>query len=238
MDWSKYAQVYDFMSEHNPAYQKLLVELHAFCTSALDGHDERNMRIVDLGAGTGNLTVQLAMSFPKALVMHVEPDIEMLQRARMKSVELGIRNIEFVNSLAEDMDIVAGSIDLVASNHSFYAIKNHHTLVNRIHSWLKPHGHIVVCDFGRKMDTNDWSRYLLGQWFTKYGTWKAIQLALRALSVRESNQEIGMKQLSGEYWTHELEEFVALFKNAKFEIKRGSVTYRGYSDLVVACPIA
>lgn len=234
MDWSKYAQVYDFMSDNNPAYQQLLIEMRVACVGALAAFDTEELDVIDIGAGTGNLTLQLAITFPQARMLHVEPDGEMLRIAEKKASTQGVSNIEFLRARAEDLRFANGSFDLVTSMHSLYAIHDPAGLVHRMSLWLKQGGSAVICDFGRVMDTSDWSKYLLGSWYRQFGLLRTARLGLRALSVRGSNQEISKKQKSGEYWTHDLEEFEGLFERAGLSIVSSSETYRGFSDLVVA----
>ena len=234
MDWSKYAQVYDFMSENNPAYQQLIIEMRVASVGALATLDGEEFSILDIGAGTGNLTVQLASTFPKATVIHVDPDDEMLHRAKEKAAALDISNIEFLKSKAEDLHFADQSFDLVTSMHSLYAISDPSDLIRKVAGWLRSGGSAVMCDFGRVMNTTDWSKYLLKSWHRKYGFFRTAILGARALSVRSSNNEISKKQKSGEYWTHGLEEFEGLFREAGLRVVSSSETYRGFSDLVVA----
>ena len=59
-------------------------------------------RVLDLACGTGILTLAIARRYPRCQVVGVELRDEYLEIARKKVQKLGIRNVEFVLSRAED----------------------------------------------------------------------------------------------------------------------------------------
>ena len=73
-------------------------------------------RVLDLACGTGILTFAIARRFPNCRVIGVELRDEYLQIARAKSETLGLNNVEFVLSRAEDFDSEE-SFDCVVSSY-------------------------------------------------------------------------------------------------------------------------
>ncbi len=59
-------------------------------------------RVLDLACGTGISTLAIARRYPDCLVIGVEVRDEYLRIAKQKVEKLGIRNVEFVLSRAED----------------------------------------------------------------------------------------------------------------------------------------
>jgi len=97
-----------------PAYSP---ELEAVLTqqARLDG----NGRLLDVGCGPGVLTVRLAHLFAQAVGL--DPDAAMLAEGRRAAEENRVRNIRWVQGLAEDLPAVApGPYRLVTFGQSFW----------------------------------------------------------------------------------------------------------------------
>ncbi len=74
VDWNSYAEVYDLMADNNPAYQDLIAQFkHAIATWCI----EPRSTLADLGAGTGNFSIELAQAFPTCQVIHLDANPEM-----------------------------------------------------------------------------------------------------------------------------------------------------------------
>ncbi len=73
-------------------------------------------RVLDLACGTGLLTLAIAHRYPRCQVVGVELRDEYLEIARKKVQKLGIRNVEFVLSRAEDYR-PSGPFDCVCSSY-------------------------------------------------------------------------------------------------------------------------
>lgn len=73
-------------------------------------------RVLDLACGTGILTLAIARRYPRCQVVGVELRDEYLENARKKEQKLGIRNVEFVLSRAEDYR-PSGRFDCVCSSY-------------------------------------------------------------------------------------------------------------------------
>src|SRR5688500_7508260 len=75
-------------------------------------------RILELGCGTGNLTLRLARRFPEASLTTVDASPEMIEgmRARLAEVDPeSARRARFLTARFEDLDLPSGSFDLVTS---------------------------------------------------------------------------------------------------------------------------
>lgn len=72
--------------------------------------------ILDVGCGTGTFLIRLAMQAPKARFVGIDPDPEVLARARLKAAKAG-RSIEFVQGfLSEDVVARLGPLTKVVSS--------------------------------------------------------------------------------------------------------------------------
>jgi SAM-dependent methyltransferase len=86
---------------------------------------------VDLGAGSGQATKELAKRFQR--VTAVEPD------ARMAAEFPAIENVTVVNAAAENVAFETGSVDAVIAATSFHWMKQSAVAANA-HRWLRPGG--------------------------------------------------------------------------------------------------
>jgi trans-aconitate 2-methyltransferase len=95
------------------------------------------MRVVDLGAGTGELTARLADTLPGSEVLGVDTSPEMLARARALE-RPGLRFEE------GDLSSVGGTWDLVFSHAAIQWVPDHPRLVPHLFGMAAPGGQIAV----------------------------------------------------------------------------------------------
>src|SRR5512143_3363192 len=69
--------------------------------------------VLDLGCGTGKLTVELARLASKGRVVGIDPSREMLDKAKEASTD--VKNVRYVQAAAQVMSF-NGEFDLVFSN--------------------------------------------------------------------------------------------------------------------------
>lgn len=128
MEWNStlYDKKHDFVAE----YGKGLLEF----VPKNDGQT-----ILDLGCGTGMLTVQLAGLCNK--IVGVDSSQSMIEKAKEQ-----FSNIEFMVCDALTLPF-ENEFDVVFSNAVFHWISDHDTLLKNIYKVLKPKG-LLVCEFG------------------------------------------------------------------------------------------
>jgi ubiquinone/menaquinone biosynthesis C-methylase UbiE len=113
-------------------------------------------RVVDLGAGTGFVTLPLAHRAASVLAVDISPG--MLESLRTAADRDGLP----VQTMAADLatlDLPPCSVDLVVSNYALHHLTDADKaqLVRRAHAWLRPGGRITVADmmFGRGTSPRD-----------------------------------------------------------------------------------
>ena len=120
-----------------PAYSP---ELEAVLTreAGLDG----NGRLLDAGCGPGVLTVRLAHLFRQAVGL--DPDAGMLAEGRRAAAETTVRNIRWVQGLAEDLPAVApGPYRLVTFGQSFHWT-DEQRVAETVYDMLEPGGALAL----------------------------------------------------------------------------------------------
>jgi SAM-dependent methyltransferase len=76
-------------------------------------------RLLDVGCGPGILTVELADRFAEAI--GVDPDPDMLAVAARRASRAGVRNVRWVQAVAEDLErLDLGRFELVTFGQSFH----------------------------------------------------------------------------------------------------------------------
>ena len=101
--------------------------------------DDPALSVLDLGCGTGTLTVQLAANGRRVVGADSSP--EMIERARAQYPGIDFR---VCDALALPFD---GEFGAVFSNAVFHWIGDHDALLQNIRRALKPGG-LLICEFG------------------------------------------------------------------------------------------
>ena len=112
---------------------------------------------VDLGSGTGSLSLPLARR--GAVVTAVDLSAGMLARLAEKATAGGLDQVRCVAARMEDFDLPSASVDLVVSNYALHHLRDadKEALVLAVARWLRPGGQLIVGDmmFGRGMTARD-----------------------------------------------------------------------------------
>ncbi|MFT4956316.1 MAG: SAM-dependent methyltransferase [Brevundimonas sp.] len=107
--------------------------------------------IVDVGCGTGTLATLLKAAAPEAAVIGIDPDPEVLDRARAKARDRGA-DVNFRQGFAGDVSGLVGRdrADKVVSSLVFHQvpIAGKRAGLASIHAALRPGGELHIADYG------------------------------------------------------------------------------------------
>lgn len=155
---------------------------------------------VDLGAGSGQVTLPLARRCERMLAVDLsEPLLAQLQQ---KAAESSITNISTVAQPLETLDLQPVSVDLIVSNYALHHLRDADKarLIERCYAWLAPGGQLVIGDmmFGRGGQAGD--RQIIASKVSSFlrrgpaGWWRLAKNVLRfSLRIRE-------KPVTAERW--------------------------------------
>lgn len=108
-------------------------------------------RIVDLGAGTGFVTLALAPD--AAHVLAVDLSAVMLDALVGEAKTRSIANVDILRADLSTLELAPNSVDLIVTSYALHHLKDSEkaALINRAVVWLRPGGRIVIADmmFGR-----------------------------------------------------------------------------------------
>jgi ubiquinone/menaquinone biosynthesis C-methylase UbiE len=112
---------------------------------------------IDLGAGTGFVTLPLAGLAGSVLAVDISP--VMADTLAARAAQVGLRNVRSEVGDLRTFRLPAGSVDLVVSSYALHHLrdKDKRALAAEAAQWLRPGGRIVVADmmFGRGATRRD-----------------------------------------------------------------------------------
>lgn len=123
-------------------------------------------RVLELGCGTGNLSLELAKRFPRSTLTFVDGSAEMTQltEARINTEHRHAGAQVYLVRRFEDLDFDEGAFDLVVSSISLHHVKDKASLYRAIRSFMQAGGTFVFSDQLRgEPESNhgvNWNRWL------------------------------------------------------------------------------
>lgn len=143
-----------------PRYDEMITRL-------LDYLPRDAQRVLELGCGTGNLSLRLSESFPRGSLTLVDGSAEMIALVRSRldgSKSRSSQRTAYVEARFEELDFPARSFDLVVSSISLHHVEDKAKLYARIRSFMSDGGRFCFADQIRgEPESNhrlNWERWL------------------------------------------------------------------------------
>jgi ubiquinone/menaquinone biosynthesis C-methylase UbiE len=143
-----------------PRYDEMIARL-------LDYLSRDARQVLELGCGTGNLSLELVRAFPLAELTLVDASAEMIALVRSRVAESGSdpsARIAYAEARFEELDFPKGSFDLVVSSISLHHVQDKAKLYRRIRSLMTTGGRFCFADQIRgEPESNhrlNWERWL------------------------------------------------------------------------------
>jgi ubiquinone/menaquinone biosynthesis C-methylase UbiE len=108
-------------------------------------------KVVDLGCGTGQLSLPLAELGARVLAVDISE--EMIARLDGNARDRRLHSVEGIAVPIENLSLPAGSVDLVVTSYALHHLRDadKSRVVSAAYHWLRPGGTLLVADmmFGR-----------------------------------------------------------------------------------------
>jgi ubiquinone/menaquinone biosynthesis C-methylase UbiE len=111
----------------------------------LDAPDIR--RVLDVAAGTGNLALEIARTFPGAKVTGIDFSAGMLAQARAKAEAGNISNVEFLEMDMHEMTLPDGHFDAAVCAFGVFFAEDMTKQLRHIAQKVRPGGRIIISCF-------------------------------------------------------------------------------------------
>jgi len=123
------------------------------------------MKVLDLGCGTGTMTIMLKQGVPQAKVIGLDGDKEVLTIARSKAIQAGV-DVQWEQGLAYRLPYPDNSFDRVVSSLVFHHLVSTDKVrafqeINRV---LHPGGEFHMVDFGPPHNIYEQTLALFDRW--------------------------------------------------------------------------
>jgi len=122
---------------------------------------EAGATIVDLGTGSGVLSLELGKLWPQARIIGVDLSADMLRIARKNAAEAGVSNFETRLGRAEEIPLESNSANLVVSQSSFHEWEDQQKGLSEVFRILQSGGRLILKDYNRAW-LSGWKRKLFG----------------------------------------------------------------------------
>ncbi len=111
---------------------------------------DASRRVLDLGCGTGTLTLLLKQACPEAEVIGLDIDPKVLRAARNKAEKKGM-NIPFHQGMSDELPYPDRSFDRVVASLMFHHLtyENKRRTLHEVFRILKPQGELHIADWGK-----------------------------------------------------------------------------------------
>lgn len=107
-------------------------------------------RVLDLGCGTGSLTIDLRKRAPAAWIVGLDADHRILDLARRKAARANA-SVEFVHGSAMSLPFCDGRFDRVVSSLLFHHLlpQSKQRALGEVYRVLRPGGFVHIADWGK-----------------------------------------------------------------------------------------
>lgn len=117
-----------------------------------------NSKILDLGCGTGNYTLEFRQNMALNSICGLEPDPQMISQARVKDVD---KSINWCVGAGENLPFVSGTFNCVFSSQVWHHIKDRERAASECFRVLKENSPLII----RTISHEQWKRKTVTQLF-------------------------------------------------------------------------
>jgi SAM-dependent methyltransferase len=153
--------------------------------------DGQVKRILDMGAGIGQLTVAMKERFPDAEVHGIDVGAPMLRYAHMRAVNMK-SDVHFSQQLAEKTSFPDNHFDVVIAYIMFHEVSGEATrqIIKEVSRILRPGGVFFPLDFNRQGFSSPYGVYTA--WFDHRWNWERWRLEFAGVNFDQEMTRNGL----------------------------------------------
>jgi ubiquinone/menaquinone biosynthesis C-methylase UbiE len=106
----------------------------------------QELKILEIGCGTGELTAQLLKHFPNAAIFGIDVSSDMLNLAQQKLADYQPR-LRLIKQNVTDLNFPKDTFDLIISSSVWHYLTDPKTVLEHIYRVLKPKGYLLINDW-------------------------------------------------------------------------------------------
>src|SRR3989442_784311 len=220
-----YGVIYDYIFDRFAPYRELLDEVRKFVEASVPADaTRRNLRVLEIGCGTGNFSLMLAEA--GFTVLGTDPYSALIDLAREKRRVRGLANASFQHAdVIGDRALADLRFDQVVNVHSLYVHPAPRRVLQEAFRVLRSGGHALFVNHTRRVGVTSTFRQLKQR--------EGVSGALRSLlwTVPNAMFETSRRQIGPYYWNED--QFAHELGVAGFTVLEMRRTFLSGSSLLV-----
>lgn len=117
--------------------------------------------LLDVPVGTGVFTVPVYAGFPDATIIAVDSSMGMLQKARERFQQQGLKNIRLIRADVANLPVRDTAVDIVLSMNGWHAFADKRRAVAEFSRVLRKEGMLIACGYVKGVKRR-------ADWFAKH----------------------------------------------------------------------
>ncbi|MFX0137978.1 MAG: class I SAM-dependent methyltransferase [Candidatus Hodarchaeota archaeon] len=104
---------------------------------------KKDYKIIDIGGGEGYITLYCAKK--KCFVYHIDYDLDLLSRAKLKANQNSVHSINYIRAIAENLEFIRDELfDIGFCGEVLEHILNDESAIKQVKRILKPSGKYII----------------------------------------------------------------------------------------------
>ncbi len=224
--WNKYSYDYDNLNSllaYKELLEKIISIINKYC------NQDKRCKIVDLGCGTGSLSISLSNRFKKSQIISIDNSDSMLAVLKRK---IDFNKIENIDVLKADIKKLTSyknltDADVYIMNNVLYTIGEKEKFLENLSKLLRKKSILIISDPKPVMEYK-YVSIIKKQFSSIKIFWQSLRLIPSFIRIYVSNKEIDKK-----YVRYSKNKYIEIFHKSGYDILHSEYTYADQANLFV-----